>query len=133
MHIVLGFYDNTIFSGNKGFIDSFKIQDLISGKTTSKKIGKTIAWDFAKDKYNTLYAAAWGVFDLSGGLYSIANNEMTNISEQYGIDSKSLLNVVYNAKKDILYVGSKDKGIYEILLDKTIDYNPFEQQNNCRF
>ena len=121
----LGFYDNTIFSGNKGFIDRFKIQDLISGKTTSKKIGKTIAWDFAKDKNNTLYTATWGVFDLSGGLYSITNNIMTNISEQYGIDSKSLLNVVYNTKKDILYVGSKDKGIYEIQLDKTIDYNPF--------
>ena len=53
---------------------------------------------------------------------------MTNISEKYGIDSKNLLNVVYNPKKDILYVGSKDKGIYEIQLDKTIDYNPFENK-----
>ena len=121
----LGFYNNTIFSGNKGFIDRLKIQDLISGKTASKSFGKSVVWDFAKDKNNTLYGAAWGIFDLSGGLYRITDNEMTNISEQYGIDSKSLLNVVYNAKKDILYVGSKDKGIYEIQLDKTIDYNPF--------
>jgi hypothetical protein len=124
----LGFYDNTIFSGNKGFIDSFRIQDLIAGKTTSKSFGKSIVWDFAKDKDHTFYAAAWGVFDLSGGLYSIANNQMTNISEQYGIDSKNLLNVVYSPKKDILYVGSKDKGIYEIKLDKTIDYNPFNNK-----
>lgn len=124
----LGFYDDIIFSGNKGFLDSFKIQDLISGKTTFKSFGKSVVWDFAKDKYNTLYAAAWGVFDLSGGLYSISNNQMTNISEQYGIDSKNLLNVVYNSKNDILYVGSKDKGIYEIQLDKTIDYNPFENK-----
>ena len=124
----LGFYDDIIFSGNKGFVDSFKIQDLISGKTTFKSFGKSVVWDFAKDKYNTLYAAAWGVFDLSGGLYSISNNQMTNISEKYGIDSKNLLNVVYNPKKDILYVGSKDKGIYEIQLDKTIDYNPFENK-----
>jgi hypothetical protein len=129
----LGFYDNTIFSGNKGFIDSFKIQDLISGKTTSKSFGKSVVWDFAKDKCNTLYASAWGVFDMSGGLYSITNNQMTNISEQYGIDSKSLLNVVYNAKNDILYVGSKDKGIYEILFDRTIDYNPFENKTIVDF
>jgi hypothetical protein len=129
----LGFYDNTIFSGNKGFIDIFKIQNLISEKTTSKKIGKTIAWDFVEDKNHTLYAAAWGIFDLSGGLYSIANNQMTNISEQYGIDSKNLLNAVYNSKKDILYVGSKDKGIYEILLDKTIDYNPFDNKGIVDF
>jgi anti-sigma regulatory factor (Ser/Thr protein kinase) len=124
----LGFYDNIVFSGNKGFIDSFKIQNLISGKMTSNPFGKSIVWDFAKDKNNTLYAAAWGVFDLSGGLYSIVNNQMTNISEQYGIDSENLLNVVYSQKKDILYVGSKDKGIYEIQLDKTIDYNPFENK-----
>nr|WP_315199233.1 histidine kinase [uncultured Flavobacterium sp.] len=129
----LGFYDNTIFSGNKGFVDSFKIQNLILGKTASKSYGKSIVWDFAKDKYNTLYAAAWGVFDLSGGLYSISNDKMTNISEQYGIDSKSLLNVVFSPKKDILYVGSKDKGIYEILLDKTIDYNPFGNKSIVDF
>ncbi|OOV25956.1 hypothetical protein BXU11_14990 [Flavobacterium sp. LM5] len=124
----LGFYDNTLFSGNKGFIDSFNIQELIKGKATSKKIGKTIVWDFAKDKKNNLYIAAWGVFDLSGGLYSITNNQISNISTQYGIESKNLLNVVYSSKKDILYVGSKDQGIYEIQLDKTIDYNPFNNK-----
>ncbi len=129
----LGFYDNHIFSGNKGFVDSLKIQDLISGKIAAKTFGKSVVWDFAKDKNNTLYAAAWGIFDLSGGLYTIANNQMINISEQYGIDSKSLLNVVYNAKKDILYVGSKDKGIYEILLDKTIDYNTFDNRSIVGF
>ncbi len=125
----LGFYDNTLFSGNKGFIDSFNIQELARVKATSKKIRKTIVWDFAKDKNNTLYTAAWGVFDLSGGLYSITNNQLSNISEQYGIESKNLLNVVYSFKKDILYVGSKDQGIYEILLDKTIDFNPFENKS----
>lgn len=129
----LGFYDKTIFSGNKGFLDSFKIRELISGKTTSQKFGKSIVWDFAKDKYNTLYAAAWGIFDLSGGLYSLTNNNMINISEQYGIDSKNLLNVVYNVQKDILYVGSKDKGIYEIQLDKTIDYNLFNNKTIVDF
>ncbi|MFV8271396.1 histidine kinase [Flavobacterium sp. GT2N3] len=124
----LGFYDNIVYSGNKGFIDSFNIQDVVSKKTASKSFGKSIVWDFIKDKNHTLYAAAWGVFDLSGGLYSIANNQMTNISEQYGIDSKNLLNVVYSPKKDILYVGSKDKGVYEIQLDETIDYNSFENK-----
>ena len=129
----LGFFKDTIYSGNKGFVDSFKIQNLIAGKTGSKPFGKTIAWDFAKDKEHNLYAAAWGVFDLSGGLYSITNNEMSNVSEQFGIDSKNLLNVVYSPKKDILYVGSKDKGIYEIQLDKTIDYNPFENKSIVDF
>lgn len=124
----LGFYDNIIFSGNKGFLDRFRIKDSLSNKISSEPFGKSIVWDFAKDKRNILYAAAWGIFDLSGGLYKVENNQMEGISEQYGIDSKNLLNVVYNTKKDILYVGSKDKGIYEVRLDNTINYDSFSNK-----
>ncbi|TDO95599.1 histidine kinase [Flavobacterium sp. 245] len=124
----LGFYDNIIFSGNKGFLDRFRINDTISNRISSEPFGKSIVWDFVKDKRNTLYAAAWGVFDLSGGLYKIENSQMEEISEQFGLDSKNLLNVVYNSKKDILYVGSKDKGIYEIGLDNPINYNSFSNK-----
>ena len=124
----LGFYNNTLFSGNKGFLNRFTIDDSISNKISSQSFGKSIVWDFVKDKRNTLYGAAWGVFDLSGGLYEIENNKMQNISEQYGIDSKNLLNVVYNSKKDILYVGSKDHGFYEVRLDNTINYNSFNNK-----
>lgn len=129
----LGFYNNTLYSGNKGFLDSFKIDDVISAKNISKPFGQSTVWDFVTDKHNTLYAAAWGVFDLSGGLYKIDHEKMENISNAYGIDSKNLLNVVYNTKQDILYVGSKDKGIYEIQLDQTIDYDPFENKSIIGF
>jgi hypothetical protein len=37
-----------------------------------------------------------------------------------------LLNVVYDKTKDILYVGSNDKGIYEVRLDDMIDYSLFQ-------
>ena len=129
----LGFHNQTLYTANKGFINVFKIQNLISGQAAPKKFGKTTAWDFVKDKYNQLYTATWGVYDSSGGLYTIVNNEMKNISAEYGIDSKNLLNVVYSHKKDILYVGSKDKGIYEIQLDETIDYNPFDNKKIIDF
>lgn len=124
----LGFYNNILYSGNKGFIDRFAIKDLISNKISSEPFGKSIIWDFVKDKRNTIYAAAWGVFDLSGGLYKMQNNKIQDISEQYGIDSKNLLNVVYNSKKDILYVGSKDHGFYEVQLDNTINYDSFNNK-----
>lgn len=129
----LGFYDNILLSGNKGYLDGFKIEDILSKKTTHQSFGKSTVWDFVKDNHNTIYAAAWGVFDLSGGLYTIKEYRLQNISEQYGIDSKNLLNVVYNSKKDILYVGSKDKGIYEILLDKTIEHNTFNDLSIADF
>ena len=124
----LGFYNNVLFSGNKGFLNYFTIEDVISQKIKTKTFGKTTVWDFTKDNKNIIYAAAWGIYDLSGGLYQIRNSQLQNISDEYGIDSKNLLSVVYNNKKNILYVGSKDKGIYEIQLDETIDYNPFNDK-----
>lgn len=129
----LGLFEGTLLSANKGFLQSFPMEKLIQHQPTSKSFGQSTFWDFTVDSDRNMYAAAWGVFDNSGGLYAITNNEMKNISELYGIDSKNLLNVVHARKKNILYVGSKDKGIYEIQLDKTISYNPFENKTIMDF
>ncbi|MCR4031355.1 MULTISPECIES: histidine kinase [Flavobacterium] len=129
----LGVYDHIMYSGNKGFIDRFEIDDFISDKKKLKPFGNSIVWDFTEDNQKRLYAAAWGVFDLSGGLYTISEDKMTDISESYGITSKNLLNVVYNAKKNILYVGSKDNGIYEVQLDQIINYYTFNDQSIIDF
>lgn len=124
----LGFYNNIIYSANKGFINYFSIEDVLSKNRKNNTIKTSIIWDFEKDNKNTLYAAAWGVFDLSGGLYSISDTKTKDISEQYGITSKNLLSVVYNSKKNVLFVGSKDNGIYEVQLDQMINYYPFNDK-----
>lgn len=129
----LGLFGGTLLSANKGFLQSFPMEKLIQHGPTSKSLGQSTFWDLTADSDHNLYAAAWGVFDNSGGLYAIANNQTKNISELYGIDSKNLLNVVHARKKNILFVGSKDKGIYEIQLDKTINYNPFENKSIVDF
>ena len=124
----LGFFGTTLYGSNKGFVDEFNFNESTNTDFASSKYGKSIVWQYAKGKKNILYAAAWGVFSPDGGLYSISNKEMKNVSDYYGIDSKNLLNVVYDKSKDILYVGSKDKGIYEVRLDKMIDYNRFNDK-----
>ncbi len=90
-------------------------------------------WQYAKDKQKDIFAAAWGVYKPDGGLYKVENDKMVDVSEYFGIDSKILLNVVYDKSKDILYVGSNDKGIYEVRLDKIIDYNLFEAKSVIDF
>lgn len=122
----LGYYDSILYSSNKGFVNTFYVDKLINSRPSTTVFGKSIVWQYAKDKRDAIYAAAWGVYDNSGGLYKIADRKMINISSHYGIDSQSLLSVVYDKKKDILYVGSKDKGVYTVRLDKLIDYNFFE-------
>ena len=129
----LGLYDGQLFAGNKATLNQFEIKNVLANKAATKSFGNTTVWDYAIDKEGTLYAAAWGVFDQSGGLYTIANNKMTAISKEYGIDSPNILNVVYNPKNEVLYVGSKDRGIYEVQLGSTIDYNPFANKKVIDF
>jgi hypothetical protein len=129
----LALYGSTLYSSNEGFIDKFNIQDVLKGKMSATKFGKSFVWQYAKDKRNMTFAAAWGVYKPDGGLYNIENDKMINVSDYFGIDSKILLNVVYDKFKDILYVGSNDKGFYEVRLDKIIDYNLFDTKSVIDF
>jgi hypothetical protein len=124
----LGNFDSKLYLSNKGFVNIFDLEHLKKGLLSISNFGQSIIWDYVKDNRNDIFAASWGVFDSDGGLYQIANNKMVNVSDYYGIVSQNLLNVVYDKSKDILYVGSKDKGIYEVRLNKMIDYNLFEEK-----
>ena len=129
----LGHFGSKIYGSNGGFMNEFEIENIKKGKSKSSTFGQSTVWQYAKDKRNVLYAAAWGVYNPDGGLYTITNKRMKNVSDYYGIDSKNLLNVVYDKSKDLLYVGSKDNGIYEVRLDKMIDYNRFNNKGIIDF
>ncbi|MCW2118184.1 histidine kinase [Flavobacterium sp. 7A] len=123
-----GHFGNILYGSNKGYADTFDFDKKTNKINIDTKFGKSVIWQYAKDKNDHVYAAAWGVFEADGGLYRIINNKMVNVSNYYGIDSKNLLNVVYDKVKDVLYVGSKDKGVYKVRLDQMIDYNPFNDK-----
>jgi ligand-binding sensor domain-containing protein len=125
----LGLYGFTLYISNEGFIDKLNINTLLKADLSSVKCGKSMVWQYAKDKNNTIFVSAWGVYTPDGGLYTLENDKMRDVSNYFGIDSKVLLNVVYDKSKDILYVGSNDKGIYEVRLDKIIDYNVLESKS----
>lgn len=126
-----GVFQDKMYSSNKGFVDILKLdsQDVKIEKT----FGESIIWEYAQDKRNQIFASAWGIFDSNGGLFQIENDKMLDVSELYGIDSKNLLNVVYDKINDVLFIGSKDKGLYQIQLDKVIDYNKFESKKIIDF
>jgi ligand-binding sensor domain-containing protein len=129
----LGLFEKILYSGNEGFIDQYDIEKIKEGDLASVKFGKSFVWEFTRDKRNSIFAAAWGVYNTDGGLFKIENNQMIDVSDFYGIDSKVLLNVVYDNVKDVLYVGSNDKGIYEVRLNKMIDFNKFDEKKIIGF
>ena len=129
----LGLFGSTLYSANDGFIDKYDIRNLKNKNFALSKFGKSLVWQFAQDKRNYIFGAAWGVYSPDGGLYRIENDKMIDVSDFYGIDSKILLNVVYDKSNDILYVSSNDKGIYEVRLDKMIDYTLFDERSIIGF
>ena len=121
------FLDNeNLHLSNEGFIEKINIQELLHKNFKLVQFGNSIIHQYAKVQDSIIFAAADGVYNPDGGLYTIGNNKMINVSNQFGIDSKKILNVVYDAFKNVLYVGSNDKGIYEIRLDATIKYENFQ-------
>ncbi|MGL2993738.1 ligand-binding sensor domain-containing protein [Flavobacterium sp. TSSA_36] len=129
----LGLFGTTLYSSNEGFIEKYDIAKIKKGDTSSIKFGQSMVWQYTKDKRNTIYAAAWGVYTPDGGLYRIEKDKMIPIANYFGVDSKVLLNVVYDKSNDILYVGSNDKGVYAIRLDEMITYHAFENKSIIDF
>jgi len=121
----LGSFQDTLYSSNKGYINKFRLDDTSPSFDDPVNFGTSLVWDYARDTKNNLYAAAWGVFKNDGGLYKITGNTMLNISAGMGVGSPNLLALAYNKKTDVLYAGSKDKGIYEIQLNNGVVYYPF--------
>lgn len=124
---------NSLLIGNEGFVQQTDMKEVLKGATAFRKFGSSIVWDFTKTKKGIIFAAADGVYNPDGGLYQISGNHMVNVSDRFGIDSKTILNVVYDAQRDILYVGSNDKGIYEIPMNTKIGYHSFSNMNCIDF
>ena len=127
----VGNFEYKFYSSNKGFIDVIDFGRRSVSRTT--QFGQSIAWQYAKDKRDKIYAACWGIFDNNGGLFEIVDTKMIDLNAKFGIDSKKLLNVVYDKTNDFLYVGSKDNGFYQIQLDQKVVYEPFENKRIIDF
>lgn len=85
---------------------------------------KTIFWDYTKDKRGVIYAAADGINLASGGVYKISEKGPIISSTELGLQSTKIWSLNYDTKKDLLYVGTLDKGLYEVDLKKQIDQYP---------
>ena len=119
-------HKNDLYLSREGFIEKINIENLLNTNYKSNQFGTSFVFQYAKVQDSLIFAAADGVYNPDGGLYKVENNKMINVSNQFGIDSKKILNVVYDKLRNVLYVGSNDKGIYEIRLDSTIKYEDFQ-------
>src|SRR5690606_29995211 len=124
---------DNIYLSNKEFVQTMAPKDLIEGKEVGKGFGYSHLWDYEQDKEGNIYAAAWGIYTKDGGVYQLEGEHMVDKSEAFGIDSKVILALAYDQKKDVLYAGSKDKGLYAVGLSESIQYEQFGKRSVLGF
>ncbi len=109
-----------------GAVDCYDIENFINNKPPNKTFGKSIIWDYAKDNEANLYCSGWGVHSNNGGIYKIENNEFTDMSSAFGVDSYKVRGLYFDKQFNRLYVGTQDKGLYIVDLNQNIVFNKTE-------
>lgn len=107
---------------NKATLKKFSIDKLIADQKEDLLFGESIVWDYASDHKNNLYSAAWAVYTNDGGVYQIKDNKFINRSLDFGVESENIRCLYFDKEFNTLYVGSTDKGLYEVNLNENITY-----------
>jgi len=116
---------DTILLSDRGSVQLMATNELVKGRAAETSFGQSTIWDYEHDKQGKLYAAAWGIFSKDGGIYQLEENRMVDRSAAFGVDSKVILALAYDPKRNVLYAGSNDQGLYAITLAESIMYEHF--------
>src|SRR5690606_18851746 len=122
---------DSIYRSNKGFFTKIPIVEYVSeeGTLPQQKFGHSIIWDHIETWDNRIFAAAWGIYDNSGGIYELIDDQMVSRALEFDIPSKEIISLAYNPRFKILYAGTKDAGLFEIALDPQIKFREVKGKN----
>jgi len=126
--------NDSIYSSNKGFFTKNPLAEYtVKDSVPSRKLGKSIIWDYVKTNDRKIFAAAWGIYDSNGGIYEIVNNKMNSRASEFGISSKEVISMAYDPNFQKLYIGTKDAGLFEVSLNPQIKFNSINGKNILGF
>ncbi|WP_332914392.1 hypothetical protein [Algoriphagus boritolerans] len=117
-----------LFLSDKGSLKSIPIDDFIVGKTPFESQESSVFWQKLSGPNQETYLLAAGLFTKDGGVFQLENGGLTSLNERFGIDSKFILTGVLDADSGLLYLGSKDKGLYKVRIDGTVIYEEFGEK-----
>ena len=69
-----------------------------------------------------IYLAQGDITLNNGGLFRLHKNIVENVNDEFGVESNHILSFYYDNSNKILWVGTVDKGIYILLLNRTISF-----------
>lgn len=105
-------------------ISKISTKDYLSNKDLDIHFGGSVFWNFATDKRGVTYVAGNGINFSTGGIYKIINDRIINLNRTFGIDSSEVWSLYYDSESDNLFVGTINKGLFQIDLKEQIKYYP---------
>lgn len=127
--------DDSIYSSNKGFFTKSTLADYLSEKDSLsiQKYGHSIIWDYVKTNDHRIFAAGWGIYDSSGGIYELVEDQLISRASEFDILSKEVISLAYDPDFEKLYAGTKDAGLFEISLNPQIKFHEIPGKNILGF
>lgn len=107
-----------------GSLSKISIKDYLSNRLSKNRFGSTVFWDYATDKRGVTYFAGSGINFASGGVFRTVKNKIKNVNKEFGIESSEIWSLFYDDKRDILYLGTTNKGLFAVDLSEQIKYYP---------
>ena len=116
--------NDSIYSSNKGYFTKNALADYVTEEDSLpiKEHGASVIWDYVKSRDHRIFAAAWGIYDTNGGIYEVVNDRFISRASEFNISSKEVISLAYDPTFEKLYVGTKDAGLFEIVLNPQIKF-----------
>ncbi|MFC3414306.1 two-component regulator propeller domain-containing protein [Algoriphagus hitonicola] len=110
---------------DKGSLKTITQKDFESGKSPTHSQSSSIFWQKTEGLNGESYLLAAGLFTKDGGIFQWKEGKLISLNERFNIDSKFIQAAALDAEKGLLYLGSQDKGIYQVRVDENLIYERF--------
>lgn len=107
---------------------SYSLQNFLKN-TTYNTISSGAIWDYAMTNDKECFIAKLDFYNPSGGVFKILKNKFKDYTSIFNINSTQIWCLFYDKKFNQLYVGSQDKGLFIVNLNKEINYNQFNNED----
>ena len=114
--------EDDLFLADKGSIKKIGLSEFLLGEPPKDSLGQSIVWQKLEGLKNESYLLAASTFSKDGGVFLFQDGHLKNLNQWFGVDSKFILAGVVDQKRKLLFLGSQDKGLYQIRLDNAIVY-----------
>jgi hypothetical protein len=112
---------------DKGSIKKIANTDFLQGNSPIQSLGQSVVWGKLEGLRGEVFLLAASPFSKDGGVFRLENDQMIDQSNRFGVTSKFLLSGALDKNRRILYLGSQDKGLFQVRLDEVIVYEEFDE------